>query len=53
MKKVLMLVCTLLFGIPAFAQSLTPAEREKGVQYLLSRPRPLRRGFVENIAAIW
>ncbi|MFY9683676.1 MAG: DinB family protein [Candidatus Sulfotelmatobacter sp.] len=34
MKKVLLLVCTLLFGIPAFAQSLTPAEREKGVQYL-------------------
>ena len=34
MKKVLLLVCTLLFGIPAFTQSLTPAEREKGVQYL-------------------
>jgi hypothetical protein len=33
-KKVLLLVCTLLFGIPAFTQSLTPAEREKGVQYL-------------------
>jgi hypothetical protein len=30
MKKVLLLVCTLLSGIPAFAQSLTPAEREKG-----------------------
>src|ERR1700691_5425872 len=34
MKKVLLLICTLLFGIPAFAQSLTPAERERGVQYL-------------------
>ena len=34
MKKVLLLVCTLLFGIPTFAQALTPAEREKGVQYL-------------------
>ena len=34
MKKVLLLVCTLLFGSPAFAQSLTPAEREKGVRYL-------------------
>ena len=34
MKKVLLLVCGLLFGIPAFAQSLTPAERQKGVQYL-------------------
>lgn len=34
MKKVFLLVCTLLLGIPAFAQSLTPAEREKGVQYL-------------------
>src|SRR5580700_10212759 len=34
MKKALLLVCALLFGIPAFAQSLTPAEREKGVQYL-------------------
>jgi hypothetical protein len=34
MKKLLLLVCTLLFGIPAFAQSLTPAEREKGVKYL-------------------
>ena len=34
MKKLLLLVCTLLIGIPAFAQSLTPAERQKGVQYL-------------------
>jgi hypothetical protein len=34
MKKALLLVCTLLLGIPAFAQSLTPADREKGVQYL-------------------
>ena len=34
MKKVLLLVCTLLFGISAFAQSLTLADREKGVQYL-------------------
>ena len=34
MKKLSLLVCTLLFGIPAFAQSLTPAERDKGVQYL-------------------
>jgi hypothetical protein len=34
MKKVLLLVCISLFGIPAFAQSITPAEREKGVQYL-------------------
>ena len=34
MKKVLLLVCTLLFGSPAFAQSLTPAEREKGARYL-------------------
>ena len=44
MKKVLLLVCTLLFGSSAFAQSLTPAEREKGVRYLETTetewPRP-------------
>lgn len=34
MKRVLLLVCTLLFGSPAFAQPLTPAEHEKGARYL-------------------
>jgi DinB superfamily len=34
MKKVLLLISTLLFGISIFAQSLTPADREKGAKYL-------------------
>jgi hypothetical protein len=34
MKKVSLLVCTLIFGISAFAQSLNQADRDKGVQYL-------------------
>lgn len=34
MKRLSLLLCTLLFAIPAFAQNFSPADRAKGVAYL-------------------